>query len=84
MLLSSCYHIVPPPPHLKILYETLQDEIQHVLIKCYLASKDEHETETVLCKQKLNQRSVLGSTQIIALTVENLTIVCCNSCALHR
>ena len=50
----------------------------------YLANKDVHKTETVLCKQKLNQRNVLGSTQLITQTVECLTIVCSNSCALHR
>ena len=50
----------------------------------YLANKDVRETETVLCKQKLNQHNVLGSTQIITLTVESHTIVCSNSCALHR
>ena len=53
-------------------------------MRSYLANKDVHETETVLCKQKLNQRNILGSTQIITLTVECLTIVCSNSCALHR
>ena len=54
-----------------------------VFIKCYLANKDVLKTETVLCKQKQNQRSVLESTQTITLTVESHTIVCCNSYALH-
>ena len=53
----------------------------HVLIKCYLAIKGVHETENVLCKQKLNQCSVLALTQTTAPKVE---IVCRNSCALHR
>ena len=53
-------------------------------MRSYLANKDVCETETVLCKQKLNQRNVLASTQIITQTVECLTIVCSNSCALHR
>jgi len=34
-------------------------KINHVFIKCSLASKDVHETETVLCKQKTKSTQCL-------------------------